>query len=131
MQIIQPPGWTRPSGYSNGVLATGRLLFVAGQIAWGPDKHITTDDMAGQWEQALSNVLAVVREAGGDASNITMMLICTTSLAEYNEATGRIGEAWKRIMGRSYPAMMMFKGELLEPRAKVEIMAWAVLPSAD
>jgi enamine deaminase RidA (YjgF/YER057c/UK114 family) len=127
---IQPLGWARPRGYANGVLAEGRLLFVAGQVGWDPksSKPKFPKTFAAQFDQALSNVVDVVREAGGVPSDIARMTVYVTSKRDYTSALKQVGDAWKRRIGRHYPAMALVEVKgLLEPAAKVEIEATAVL----
>ncbi len=128
--IIQPEGFPRPRGYSNGVLATGRVLTIAGQIGWDATETFHSDELVPQLAQALDNVLAVVRAAGGDASHLSHMTIYVTDLDAYRAAGKALGEAWRARMGRHYPSMALIGvAGLVEPRAKVEIVAVAVLPS--
>jgi enamine deaminase RidA (YjgF/YER057c/UK114 family) len=106
-----------------------RVLFVAGQIGWRPDGTFTTDDLAEQFGQALDNVLAVVRAAGGDAANIARMTVYVTDLDAYRSGTRAIGHEWRTRMGRHFPAMALLGvAGLVETRAKVEIEATCVLP---
>jgi enamine deaminase RidA (YjgF/YER057c/UK114 family) len=128
---VNPPGWPAPRGYANGLLTPGegeRLLFVAGQIGW-IDGQFTTDDLAEQFGLALDNVLAVVRAAGGEAPSIARMTVYVTDLDAYRGSLRRLGELWRQRMGRHYPAMALLGvAGLVEPRARVEIEATAVLP---
>ncbi len=128
---VEPPGWPRPSGYSNGIVAPagGRLLFVAGQIGWDEAGRIVSDDFAAQFGRALQNVLAVVRAAGGAPEHVARLAIYVTDRAEYAAARAALAGEWRRLMGRHYPAIALVEVRgLLEPRAKVEIEAMAVLP---
>ena len=129
MKIINPADLAEPRGYNNGVLAQdGSLLFVAGQIGWDNRQRIVSEDFALQFEQALANVLAVVRDAGGDATNITRLLIFVTDKREYLAQIKDVGAAYRRLMGKHYPAMTLVEVKsLLEDEAKVEIEATAVL----
>jgi enamine deaminase RidA (YjgF/YER057c/UK114 family) len=130
-QIIRPSHFPKPRGYSDGLLAPagGRLLYVSGQIAWDKDARIVSTDFATQFLQALDNVIAVVREAGGGTEHIVRLLAFVTDLDEYRAATRAIGEGWRARMGKYYPAMSLVKvAGLLEPGAKVEIEGSAVLP---
>ncbi len=128
---VNPPGWPRPRGYANGLLTAGegeRILFVAGQIGW-VDGQFTTDDLAEQLGLALDNVLAVVRAAGGDAGSIARMTVYVTDLDAYRGSLRRVGELWRARMGKHFPAMALLGvAGLVEPRARVEIEATAVLP---
>jgi enamine deaminase RidA (YjgF/YER057c/UK114 family) len=129
IKIIKPTGLAEPRGYSNGVLAEGgNTLFVAGQIGWDHDRRIVSDDLVGQFAEALDNVLTVVRAAGGDAGNITRMLIFVTDKREYLSRRKEIGVTYRRVMGDHYPAMSLVEvSALLEDLAKVEIEATAVI----
>jgi enamine deaminase RidA (YjgF/YER057c/UK114 family) len=132
MTIINPQALGQPRGYSNGILFEGgSLLFVAGQIGWNRDSRIVSDDFADQFAQALANVLAVVREAGGQPDNIGRLLIFVTDKAEYSSRLRDIGSAYRQLMGKHFPAMTLVEvSSLLEPLAKVEIEAIAVIPAA-
>lgn len=127
--IIQPAGWTPPKGYANGVLATGRQLFVGGQIGWNAQCQFESDDLVDQVQQALRNCLAVVEAAGGRAEHITRM---TWYLVDKNAYVARlkdIGAAYREVMGRNFPAMTAVQVvSLVEDRALVEIEVTAVLP---
>ncbi|HYO14214.1 MAG TPA: RidA family protein [Thermoanaerobaculia bacterium] len=129
LEILQPEGWPRPSGYANGIAARGRLVFVAGQIGWNPETlRFETDDFAEQTAQALRNVVAVLRKAGAEPRHVTRMTWYITNKAAYLAATREIGRAWREVMGRHYPAMsVVVVAGLLEDRAKVEIEATAVV----
>jgi enamine deaminase RidA (YjgF/YER057c/UK114 family) len=128
-KVITPSHFPRPRGYSNGILAEGRSLVIAGQIAWDKDARIVSPDFATQFLQALDNVIAVVREAGGATEHLVKLLVFVTDLDAYRAATRAIGEGWKARMGSYYPAMSLVKvAGLLEPGALVEIEGVAVLP---
>jgi len=129
-KIINPESLGRPRGYANGVLAEGggRLLFVAGQIAWDGQQQIVSDDFAEQFGRALANVLAVVTEAGGTAESVARLTIYVTDKREYAARTREIGERWRALMGNHYPAMALVEVRgLLEDEAKIEIEAVAVI----
>jgi enamine deaminase RidA (YjgF/YER057c/UK114 family) len=127
-EILQPPGWTRPRGYSNGVAATGRQVFVAGQIGWDADQRFASDDFAAQARQALANVVAVLACAGAGPEHIVRMTWYVTSRDEYNASSKEIGAAYRELIGRHYPAMsVVVVAGLLEPRAKVEIEGTAIV----
>lgn len=132
MTIINPEALGQPRGYSNGVLFEGgSLLFVAGQIGWDRESRIVSDDFAEQFAQALENVLAVVREAGGEPENIGRLLIFVADKDEYASRLRDIGAAYRQLMGKHFPAMTLVEvSNLLEPLAKVEIEALAVIPTA-
>lgn len=129
-QIIQPPGFPDPRGYSNGMaFESGRVVFVAGQIAWGEKPEIVSDSLTEQFAQALRNVVAVVREAGGAAEHIGNLTIFVTDKKEYIAEAKSIGHAYREVMGKHFPAMALVQvADLLDDRAKVEIQAIAVLP---
>jgi enamine deaminase RidA (YjgF/YER057c/UK114 family) len=132
LETIQPKDWKKPSGYANGVLvkAAGRLLFVAGQIAWDADqKLIGRGNFALQFETALRNVLAIVAAAGGKPEHVVRLTVFVTDKQLYLAKTKEIGHAWKELMGRHYPAMSLVQvAALLEDAALVEIEATAALP---
>ena len=127
---VEPLGWSRPRGYSNGVLAEGRVLFIAGQIGWDPrsSKPKLSKTFAGQFDQALANVVAVLREGDGVPTDLARVTIYVTDKRQYVAARKEVGVAWRRHLGRHFPAMTLVEVKgLLEPAAKVEIEATAVL----
>ncbi len=129
LEVIQPAGWKRPKGYSNGIVADGRVLFTGGQIGWDADEVFHSDRFADQWDQALSNVVAIVRAGGGGPEHIARLTIYVTDKHEYLGDLEGVGAAWRKHMGRNYPAMALVQvAGLVEDRAKVEIEATAVLP---
>ena len=120
------------SGYSNGVLADGggRLLFIAGQIAWDENQKIVSDDFVEQFDRALENVVDVVKAAGGKAENVARLVIYVTDKIEYRERTKEVGDRYRKHMGKHFPAMVLVEVKgLLDDRAKVEIEGMAVLPA--
>lgn len=126
---IQPDGWIKPRGYSNGMRARGEVLAVAGQIGWNARGELVSDDFAAQFEQALSNVVDVVRAGGGKPEDLVSLTIFITDRGEYLSSLPAMGEGYRRLMGRHYPSMAcIIIAGLLEPRAKVEIQGLAVLP---
>ena len=128
-KIIQPDGWRPAKGYANGVLATGRTLYVGGQIGWTADQAFETDDFVGQVEQALKNIVAVVEAAGGTAKHIVRLTWFLIDKSEYVARQGELGAVYRDVLGRNFPAMSLFViSGLLEDRAKVEIEATAVIP---
>ena len=130
MTIINPPGWPPPRGYSNGIVAEGHLLFVAGQIGWDTTGAIVSNRLVDQFDQALANVLAIVETAGGQADSITRLTLYVTDKAAYGAGRADIGDRYRARMGRHYPAMTLVEvSALLEPGALIEIEATAVLPS--
>lgn len=121
-----------PRGYSNGLLAdsSGKLLFIAGQIAWDNDQQIISDDFVEQFDQALANVLTVVRAAEGNPDNIVRLVIYVTNKIEYRERTKEVGERYRKHLGKHFPAMVLVQvAGLLDDRAKVEIEGMAVIPA--
>ena len=129
MQVLQPPGWAKPRGYSNGIAAKGTQVFVAGQVGWTADCQWQTDDFAQQFAQALRNVVAVCAEAGAKPEHIVRLTWFITSKREYLAALKDIGAAYREIMGRHYPVMTVVEiTALVEDRAKIEIEATAVVP---
>ena len=129
MQILLPPGWPRPQGYSNGVAAQGRLIFVAGQIGWDRDNILISDNLAEQVRQTLKNTIAVLAEAGAGPEHVTRMTWYILDKQEYRACLKEIGEAYREVMGRNYPAMAMVQvTALIEDRARVEIETTAVIP---
>ncbi len=130
-RIVNPPALGHPRGYANGVLAPAgsRLLFVAGQVGWDGEQRIVGPGFVEQFEQALANVLTVVAEAGGAPEHVVRLTIFVTSRAEYLEHLSALGAAWRKTMGRHYPAMALVEiAGLVEEGAKVEIEATAALP---
>jgi len=129
MKVLQPPGWKRPSGYANGVVASGTTIFVAGQVGWNARGEFETDDLVGQVRQALANVNAVLAEAGARPEHITRMTWYLTDKREYLARTGEIGAAFRELVGAYHAAMSAVEVRaLMEDRAKVEIEVTAVVP---
>lgn len=129
---LNPESLGAPKGYSNGMLtpAGGRVLFVAGQVAWDDKQQVVSQDFAKQFGQALRNVVTVVKAAGGEPEHVARMTIFVTSKDEYVAASKAVGEEYRALMGRHYPAMTLVEIKaLLEEGAKVEIEATAVLPA--
>ena len=127
-RIIQPEGWPRPKGYSNGIAASGETVFVAGQIGWNDRCEFESDDFAEQTAQALRNVVAVLRAAAASPEHIVRMTWYITDKREYKAASSQISTAYREIVGNHYPAMTLVQvAALLEDRAKVEIEATAVV----
>lgn len=127
--FINPESLGAPRGYSNGVLTNGgRLLFIAGQVAWNREQQIVGDDMAAQFDRALENLIAVVTEAGGRPEQIARLIIYVTDKDEYKLRMKEIGERYRERMGKHFPAMVLVEvAGLLEDRAKIEIEGFAVL----
>ncbi|RZT04558.1 Enamine deaminase RidA, house cleaning of reactive enamine intermediates, YjgF/YER057c/UK114 family [Duganella sp. CF402] len=129
MEILQPPGWARPRGYSNGVAASGRMVCVSGMIGWDGDGVFHTDDFAGQVRQALLNIVAVLAEAKARPEHIVRMTWYVVDKNEYVAAYKEIGRAYREIIGAHYPAMTAVQvAALVEDRAKVEIEVTAMAP---
>jgi len=129
MKFLQPQGWTPPKGYSNGVSATGRQIYVSGMVGWDAAGQFQTDDFAGQVRQALQNVVAVLQEGGAKPEHIVRMTWYVVNKAEYVASYPEIGKAYREIIGRHFPAMSAVQVvALVEDRAKVEIEVTAVVP---
>jgi enamine deaminase RidA (YjgF/YER057c/UK114 family) len=131
-KLINPDVLGAPKGYSNGLLTdpAGKLLFIAGQIAWDKDQQIVSDDFVEQFDLALANVIRVVRAAGGEADNIVRLVIYVTTKIEYRERVKEVGERYRKHMGKHFPAMVLVQvAGLLDDRAKVEIEGMAVIPA--
>jgi enamine deaminase RidA (YjgF/YER057c/UK114 family) len=125
---LQPPGWPEPRGYANGIEASGRLVFVGGQIGWNERGEFPHADLAGQVGQALRNILAVLAEAGAGPEHVARMTWFVTSRDEYLAGVKEIGAAYREVMGRHFPAMAVVEvTALVEAEAKVEIEATAVI----
>ncbi len=131
LEFLQPPGWAPPRGYANGVAAEGRLVFIAGQIGWNPQTaSFETDDMAGQVRQALANICDVLAAAGGRPEHLTRLTWYVTDKQAYLADPKGIGEAYRSVIGRHFPAMAVVAVDgLVEDRARVEIEATAVVPT--
>lgn len=127
-KLINPDGWKPAKGYANGVLSDGPRLYVSGQIGWNGDQIFETRDFVGQMEQALRNVVAVVEAAGGTASDIVRLTWFIIDKSEYLARQAEVGAAYRRVMGRHYPAMsVVVVAGLIEDEALVEIEATAAL----
>ncbi len=126
---FNPPGWVRPKGYTNIVSAIGRQVFVAGQIGWNEEEKFESDDFADQAKQALLNIKTCLATAGAGPEHIVRLTWYVTDKQEYLAALERIGISYREVLGRCYPTMSLVQvAGLLEPRAKVEIEATAVVP---
>lgn len=130
---VEVPGWPRPKGYSNGVLAApGRLLFVAGQIGWDEQEKLVSAEFLPQFRRALENVVAVVRAAGGAPDDVCRLTTYVVDKTPYATDLKQVGQIYREVMGRSFPAMSLVQvADLLEPGALVEIEATAVIPHAE
>ena len=128
-EFLQPAGWPRPKGYSNGIVAQGRQVFIAGQIGWDAEGRFAGGGLAGQVRQALLNILAVLEEANGKPEHIVRLTWFVTSRDEYLAELQEIGAAYRSVMGKHFPSMSVVQVvALMEVEAKVEIEATAVVP---
>jgi enamine deaminase RidA (YjgF/YER057c/UK114 family) len=131
LRAVNPPGWARPKGYSNGVAGRGTLVFVAGQVGWNAGEEFESDDLVAQVRQALSNVVEVLAAAGGKPEHVARMTWYVLSKKDYVARTVEIGAAYRDVMGRTFPATTLVEvSALVADRALVEIEATAVLPDA-
>jgi enamine deaminase RidA (YjgF/YER057c/UK114 family) len=129
MRILQPPGWAKPKGYSNGVVARGRLVFVAGQVGWTARGGFEAADLVGQARQALENVVAVLAEDGGRPEHICRMTWYVADAEEYLANLRQLGAAYREVIGKHFPAMTAIQvAGFVEPGARLEIEATAVIP---
>ncbi len=129
MKILQPPGWARARGFSNGIAAQGNLVFIAGQVGWTGEGKWEARDFAGQFRQAIRNVLAVLAEANGKPEHIVRLTWYVLDKQEYLNSLKSIGEAYRELMGRHYPTMAVVQvSGLVEDQARLEIEATAVVP---
>ncbi len=128
-QVLHPANWKKASGYANGMLAQGRTVWVGGQIGWNGDQVFETSDFGEQTRQALANIVAVLHEAGGRPEHIVRLTWYVTDKKEYLASLKGIGDAYRSVLGRHFPAMTMVQvADLIEDEAKVEIEATAVIP---
>lgn len=129
MEFLNPSGWAQPKGYSNGVVGMGRMVFVSGQVGWDAQQVFQTDDLVGQVRQALSNIVAILAEAGAVPADIVRMNWYLADKLEYNARQPEIGEVYRSIIGKHYPAMTALQVcGFIGAGAKVEIEATALLP---
>lgn len=127
-RVLLPQGWPRPKGYSNGIEATGRMVFIAGQIGWMPDGTFLETGFTGQFRQTLLNTLAVLAEAGAGPEHVVRMTWYVVDKAEYLASLRDIGVAWRELMGSTYPAMAVVEVKgLIEDAARIEIETTAVV----
>ena len=130
LQVLQPPGWPRPRGYSNGMAASGRQVFIAGQVGWDSQGRFVSTGLAAQVRQALINVCAVLAQAGAAPEHVVRLTWYLTSRAEYYAELAEIGAAYRDVMGKHFPTMSVVQVvALMEADAKVEIEATAVIPA--
>ena len=129
MNVLLPEGWKAPIGYANGIEAEGRIVFVAGQVGWNAQQIFESEDIVPQFRQALLNILAVLKEAGGEARHICRMTAYCCDKPAYMAARRQLGAIWRELIGNHYPAMsMIFVVDLLDNPGKIELEATAVLP---
>ena len=129
MKILHPPTWPKSKGYSNGVVAEGKQIFISGQIGWNEEGQIVSQEFAAQVKQALKNVLAILGEAGAKGEHIVRMTWFVKNKKEYLSNLQEIGESYRTVIGKHFPAMTLVQvSDLLEEGAKVEIEVTAVLP---
>ena len=131
MQVLQPPGWGRPKGYSNGIVARGTTVFVAGQVGWDANELFQTYEIAGQTKQALLNIVAILAEAGAKPEHIVRMTWYLGDKDEYNANLASIGAVYREVIGLNFPVMTAVQvGGFVENGAKLEIEVTAVIPDA-
>jgi enamine deaminase RidA (YjgF/YER057c/UK114 family) len=127
--VLHPRHWKQPKGYANGIAAEGRLVFLAGQVGWNAEERFESDDFVAQVHQALSNIVGLVAEAAGRPEHITRLTWYVLDKHEYLSRLREVGDAYRSVMGRHFPAMTLVQvSALVEDRAKVEIEATAVVP---
>lgn len=128
-KFLQPPGWATPKGYSNGVVASGRQVYLAGQIGWNESQQLVSSRFAAQFRQALQNIVTLLAQAGGRPEHLVRLTWFVTNLDEYRAEMKDIGAAYRDVVGRHYPPMSVVQVvSLVELGAKVEIEATAVVP---
>lgn len=131
LKTIQPAGWPRPSGYANAVVAEGSMVFIAGQVGWDSSGSFASDDFVAQAHQALTNVAVLLQAAGAAPEHLVRMTWYVTDKREYLTRLKELGDVYRKVLGRNYPAMTAIEvAGLVEEGAKVEIECTAVLPSA-
>ena len=129
MKTLQPTNWPRPKGYSNGVSASGRMIFTAGVVGWNAEEEFEREDLAGQFRQTLVNMLSILAEDGAGPEHIVRMTCYVTDVDDYRRSLSEIGAAWRELIGRHFPAMAVIGiSALVEPKAKIEIETMAVVP---
>ena len=129
MKLLHPKSWKPPIGYSNGIAASGRFVFVAGQVGWNAEQKFESEQLAPQFEQALKNIIAVLAEDGARPEHICRLTAYCCDKPAYLAARPQLGTIWKRLMGRHYPVMtMIFVSDLLDHPGKIELEATAVIP---
>ena len=129
MQILQPPGWARPKGFSHGIVATGKLVFIAGQVGFNSQGVFEEKTFQGQFRRTLQNVLAVLAEAGGSPEHLVRLTWYVLDKREYLGALNEVGAAYRELMGKNFPVMAVVQvSGLVESEARLEIEATAVVP---
>ena len=129
-EILHPEGWKKASGYANGIAAEGKTIFTGGQIGWNADQQFESDDFVAQLEQTLLNIVVILAEANAGPEHLVRLTWFVTDKQEYKANLPEIGKAYRKVLGRNFPAMSVLEvSALMEDRAKVEIEATAVLPS--
>ena len=129
MRALLPPGWPRPKGYSNGISASGRLIFTAGVVGWDEEERFAATDLVGQFRQVLLNTLAILREDGAGPEHIVRMTWYVTDRDEYVARIAEVGAVYRELIGRHFPAMAVLEvSGLVEPTARIEIETTAVVP---
>jgi enamine deaminase RidA (YjgF/YER057c/UK114 family) len=128
-QFLHPKSWKAPKGFANGIVAEGRLVFLAGQVGWNAEQIFESEDFIGQTRQALANIVALVAEAGGKPEHIVRLTWFVLDKRDYLARLRELGDAYRAVMGKHFPAMSLVQvGALVEDKAKVEIEATAVVP---
>ena len=131
LRAVNPPGWARPKGYSNGVVGRGSLVFVAGQVGWNAEEQFESDDFVAQTRQALANTIAVLAAAGAKPEHIARMTWYVLDKREYMARIAEVGAAYRDLIGRNFPAMTLVEVRaLVAERARIEIETTAVIPDA-
>ena len=129
MKTLLPPGWPRPKGYANAISAKGRLIVTAGVVGWNDAEEFERENLAGQFRQALLNILAILAEDGAGPEHLVRMTCYVTDMEDYRRSLAEIGAAWRETIGRHYPAMALVGvTSLVEPKARIEIEAMAMVP---
>ena len=129
MQFLEPEGWTQPKGYANGIVAQGKLIVLGGQVGWNASQEFRSDEFVPQFRQTLENIVTLLAEAGAGPEHLIRLTWFITDRGAYLNSQKEIGQAYRDIMGRNFPAMSVVQVvKLVEERALVEIEATAVLP---
>lgn len=129
LRAVNPPGWVRPKGYSNGIVGRGTLVFVAGQVGWDGQERFASDDFIEQLRQALKNTVDILAAAGAKPDHIARMVWYVLDKREYMASGAQIGAVWREVMGRHFPAITLVEvGALVADRARLEIESMAVIP---